>query len=118
TTGGSDVSTIGVDDFCETEVTNLYEAVLTTGLPFLLHEKDVRGLQVAMKYAGVMSCFDSCYDLLHDRCGALWIDGAFATQQVVESFALHVFHHQKEHAFRALAEVVDVDDVWVADRRG
>src|SRR5215216_6049000 len=114
---GSDVSTIGIDDLCETEVTDLYEAILTTRPPLLLHQKDIGGLQIAMKYAGVMSCFHTRYHLLHDRCRALRIDGAFATQQVIESFTLHVLHHQKEHAFCAFTEVIDVDDVWVTDRR-
>src|ERR1043166_5594058 len=43
---------------------------------------------------------------------------AFRSQQVIERFALDVFHHEEEHAFRALAEVVDVDDVRMTNRRG
>ena len=117
-TRGSDFGSIGVDDLCESEVADFHEAVFTAGLSFLLHQKDVRGFQIAMKNSFVVSCFDAGNDLPHDRRCSLRTYSAFATQQVIESFTFDVFHHEKEHAVSALAEVGDVNDVGMANRRG
>ena len=71
-----------------------------------------------MQDSGVVRGFDSGDNLLHDRRRSLRIYSAFATQQVIESFTLHVFHHEKEHSVRALSEISDVNNVRVTNRRG
>ena len=70
-----------------------------------------------MKYSFVVRSFDAGHNLAHDRRGSLWIDCALATQKVIESFTFDVFHHEKENAVSAFAEVSHVNNVWVANRR-
>ena len=68
-----------------------------------------------MKNSFVVSCFDSGDDLAHDRGCSLRAYRSFTTQKVIESFTFNVFHHEKENALRALAEVGYVNDVRMAD---
>ena len=65
-----------------------------------------------------MRGFNAGDDLAQDRDGALKIERAFAPQELIKTFAIDVFHHQKENAFGAFAKVGDVDDVWMANRGG
>ena len=71
-----------------------------------------------MQNSSVVSGFDSGDYLLHDRCCSLRTDRAFASQQVIERFALNVFHDEEEHAVTALAEIVHVDNVGMTNRCG
>ena len=62
--------------------------------------------------------FDTGTDLLEQTMGTLHRDGSLSAQQLIERFAFDVFHHEKEHAFIALAKVSYVDDVRMLDRCG
>ena len=62
--------------------------------------------------------FDTGTDLPEQTMSALHRNGALPAQQLIERFAFDVFHHQKEHAFIALAEISHVDNVRVLDRCG
>src|SRR5687768_5873704 len=70
-----------------------------------------------MQNAFIVRCFYTGGHLSHDRSGSLRRHSTFATEQVVQSFAFDVLHHEEEHTVRALAEVRHVDDVRVTNRR-
>jgi hypothetical protein len=48
----------------------------------------------------------------------LYVECAFAAQQLVKALALNVFHYQEEDAFRALTEIGNVNNVGMTDRCG
>jgi hypothetical protein len=54
-----------MDDLSQTEVADLYKAIVcSTGrFPALLHDENVSGLQVAMKYAFVVCGFNAANNL-------------------------------------------------------
>ena len=56
-----------------------------------------------MQNAFVVRGFDAGADLPQQPERALHRDRAFAAQELIERFALDIFHHQKEDAFLALA---------------
>jgi hypothetical protein len=106
--------------FREAKVTNLDEYLSRAAACLfpLLHDEDIRRFKIAVKYAFIMGGIDAGNHLVQHRHCPLNIQSTFAPQQLVQTFPIHVFHYQKEHAFRAFAEIRDVDDIWMADRRG
>jgi hypothetical protein len=106
-----------MDDLGESEVAHLNEAVVISGgcLPALLHYENVRRLQVTMQYAFVMSGFNSSHDLTEEGRGTMYVESAFATEELVKRFALDVFHYQEKNAFRTFPEICHIYDVGVSD---
>ena len=71
-----------------------------------------------MENSFIVGGFYPCNNLAHDRRRSLRTYRPFAAQQVIESFALNVFHHEKENSVGALSEISDVDDVGMSNGRG
>jgi hypothetical protein len=108
---------IRMDDLGESEVAHLNETVIigVGCLTALLHYENVRRLQVTMQYAFVMSGFNSGYNLTEEGGGTVYVESAFATEELVKRFALDVFHHQEKNAFRTFPEIRHIYDVGVPD---
>ncbi len=69
-----------------------------------------------MQDAFVVGGLDPGADLPQQHERALDSNRALATKELIKRFAFHVFHHQKENTFVALAKVGDVDHVRVLNR--
>jgi hypothetical protein len=109
-----------VNNFCQPKISNLNETVEGTARRFLpfLHDEDVCRFKVPVQNAFIMCSIDTRHHLAHDCYRTLNVECALAPQKLVQAFAVNVFHYQKKHAVRALAEVGNVNNVWMANRRG
>ncbi len=107
-----------MDYFGQAKVADFHEAVVTAGAAGPaqpLHDENVGGLEIAMEYAGIMGRFNARHYLTENCYGALYVESAFAPQELVKALAVDVFHHQEKHAFRTLAEVRDVNHIGMTD---
>ena len=90
------------------------DEVASTGL---LEQHDVVGLEVAMDHADGVRGIERERDLVRDVQRAVQLDRAFLLDQILERLALEVLHDEVDRAFGQDAEVGDVDDVRMVDRR-
>jgi hypothetical protein len=61
--------------------------------------------------------FDSRRNLLENRESSLNVQGSLASKQIVQSFAVYIFHHQIEYSLSCFAEIGNTNHVGMLYRR-